>query len=1018
MSTYTDLHVRNKENITILRMPGNPYDGMTQQRVIFANPENIYNGKFVGELSTTSVSFDNVTMTNCEIVDGVISNALLKDGNQAITIRDVIAYTYDISALQTSAESLFSYANTLSDAVDILSDGISAINDISSIAEISSKLDKYIISNENALSIVNDNVDSLSNAISSYIVANDSNMTQVSNDISGLSNDFTSYSSETDEKIQDLYSKTRGGLVCKGTLSIDYIDEGYAHTLQDLFIANNFDSSTQLSTGYFYVAKTLPQNKDKSFEYDGVWLEHGDWLLVKDNCYVSSIVSTDVDVFDAQDYDAFKLSNDNDVYGDNTFNGSTTFNSNAIFNSKADFNALAYFNNGISTTSIYADNVVVENSLSVDLKNVTNGISTLQEISNDIYSKLSSTSNGIKELCSDSKAISAIALENSGDISALSIVVDEHTAKLSNHMTYAGTFENAYEMTPPLLSTFLFENFGYEREYLHKGLQCRFLSTMTLCTATQSMQFYANDYIIFNRDIAVKDVQFSDIDVIRDAQAEGEALLSIINALSSQVGEISISLSDAISAVVSNVYSLSNEVSVASSDIMSSISSTSSYLSSDYSEKINAMSNDITTIVAETSNMAILSANAYTNSQIDALSINNYMLTADFKVLSNEIGLSAASAGNPVVTKDDIKDLAGAMHFRSAITPEESETDAEAIARVVTDPKAGDVVIITTTSKEYVYDGTQWVELGDEVLYATKAEIAIVSAQLTGNVNYLSNQIDASNSTLDIVSSDYLTSADKTELETLVRAVSTETLVSANAYTDEAIDALSIGDYALTNDVLTLISAISSETYASTNAYTDNTIASLSISSYALSADLSNAIASIDSLVAVSSDYKTYNDTISSLSNDGYVTSADSSKVFIKDPEIPEFIDGKLSDLSVIKLSSYEEYAQILQDGAQPNALYIISSDYINAYGQQLRNLADGTLSSDAATYGQLSSTDGKLANVYSKLLNALLSSGLINKQIEDIDLASCISCLYYIAQNIASISSEFTLNTQSIKIY
>ena len=44
---------------------------------------------------------------------------------------------------------------------------------------------------------------------------------------------------------------------------------------------------------------------------------------------------------------------------------------------------------------------------------------------------------------------------------------------------------------------------------------------------------------------------------------------------------------------------------------------------------------------------------------------------ADFAALSNEIGLSAASAENPVVTKNDIADLAGAMHFRGAVTPTE-----------------------------------------------------------------------------------------------------------------------------------------------------------------------------------------------------------------------------------------------------------------------------------------------------------------------------------------------------------
>lgn len=86
MSTYTDLHIRKKENLTILRMPGNPYDGMTPQRVIFSNPENIYNGKFVGELSTTSASFSNVTLTDCDIVGGVLSGVSLKYGDQTISL--------------------------------------------------------------------------------------------------------------------------------------------------------------------------------------------------------------------------------------------------------------------------------------------------------------------------------------------------------------------------------------------------------------------------------------------------------------------------------------------------------------------------------------------------------------------------------------------------------------------------------------------------------------------------------------------------------------------------------------------------------------------------------------------------------------------------------------------------------------------------------------------------------------------------------------------------------------------
>lgn len=113
---------------------------------------------------------------------------------------------------------------------------------------------------------------------------------------------------------------------------------------------------------------------------------------------------------------------------------------------------------------------------------------------------------------------------------------------------------------------------------------------------------------------------------------------------------------------------------------------------------------------------------------------------SEFAALSNEIGLSAATSANPVVTKDDIKNLAGAMHFKGAVNGLSAVTSA--------DP--GDVVIVIETSKEYVYNGrageaylsTNWIELGDEKLYATKAEVDVISSQLIANDAYLSTAID------------------------------------------------------------------------------------------------------------------------------------------------------------------------------------------------------------------------------------------------------------------------------------
>lgn len=103
MSTYTDLHIRKKENLTVLRMPGNPYDGLTPQRVIFENPENRYNGTFVGTLSATDASFNNVTLTDCTLVNGVLSDVMFKYGNETIALTTL---TTDISEMQDDIDNL------------------------------------------------------------------------------------------------------------------------------------------------------------------------------------------------------------------------------------------------------------------------------------------------------------------------------------------------------------------------------------------------------------------------------------------------------------------------------------------------------------------------------------------------------------------------------------------------------------------------------------------------------------------------------------------------------------------------------------------------------------------------------------------------------------------------------------------------------------------------------------------------------------------------------------------------
>lgn len=266
---------------------------------------------------------------------------------------------------------------------------------------------------------------------------------------------------------------------------------------------------------------------------------------------------------------------------------------------------------------------------------------------------------------------------------------------------------------------------------------------------------------------------------------------------------------------------------------------------STFTVDFSAINNQITALTSDVNNIKTDLAGAKT--ALNTVS-SDYLKATDFSALSNEIGLSAASGSNQIVTKKDIADLAGAMHFRGAVTPNEGETDLQALARVITDPASGDVAIITSTSKEYVYNGTSWIELGDEKLYATKAEVASVSAELTSDiaditadVDYLSGQLDATNATLKTVSSDYLKAADKTELQTLVGTTSAETLVSAKAYADSKFAGLS--DYYTKDQVDAISTALSTDYSGKIKAVDDK------LADYALSADVSSGISAAKSEV-------------------------------------------------------------------------------------------------------------------------------------------------------------------------
>ena len=81
-------------------------------------------------------------------------------------------------------------------------------------------------------------------------------------------------------------------------------------------------------------------------------------------------------------------------------------------------------------------------------------------------------------------------------------------------------------------------------------------------------------------------------------------------------------------------------------------------------------------------------------------------------------------AENPIATRDyvteAVADLNGAMHFIGISTTDPLSESGPTVADV-TSFKAGDVVLFGYD--EYVYDGSKWVTLGNESIYAKKTEV-------------------------------------------------------------------------------------------------------------------------------------------------------------------------------------------------------------------------------------------------------------------------------------------------------
>lgn len=121
-------------------------------------------------------------------------------------------------------------------------------------------------------------------------------------------------------------------------------------------------------------------------------------------------------------------------------------------------------------------------------------------------------------------------------------------------------------------------------------------------------------------------------------------------------------------------------------------------------------------------------------------------------------------------------------------------------------------------------------------------------------------------------------------------------------------------------------------------------------------------------------------------------------------------IDGIKVDNFEIKHVSRDEYYGLVnsEEGALSNAIYIVSSDNLNAYNQKIENVADGEKDTDAVNLGQLKNYSDVLSVNYETLCNLKDTGKLITGK------TYCLTD-YYVGKGTAVTYKEYQLNGDKI---
>lgn len=181
--------------------------------------------------------------------------------------------------------------------------------------------------------------------------------------------------------------------------------------------------------------------------------------------------------------------------------------------------------------------------------------------------------------------------------------------------------------------------------------------------------------------------------------------------------------------------------------------------------------------------------------------------------LQTEVGSLRDNLTNNYFTKEQARaEFAGALHYKGQV---ETIDDLE----LVTDAIAGDVYIVKDSGKEYIYDGTNWEELGSQSdISAMQTEVGTLKTQVANlqtNVSTLDTKVTNLKATVDNHNS---------TLETLNTKVSDlETVIGTPAKEGSA----ATGIFKVIEDNIADLNAITGVSINGTNAPISNSIVQL-----------------------------------------------------------------------------------------------------------------------------------------------------------------------------------------------